>query len=290
MSKTMSSGKILVTGATGQLGSRIVQQLLKRVSADRIVAGGRSAAKAPQGVEFRALDYNDPASIDTALAGIARVVLVSGNEVGKRVAQHKAVIDAAARAGIQLIAYTSILRANVNPLQLAVEHRGTEEVLAASGVSFILLRNGWYSENYTGSAPVAIQYGVLQSASGDGRIATAARDDYAEAAAVLILRDGHKPGQAYELAGSTSFTKRDYAALLSRKSGKNVAVQDLTEAQYSASLVQVGLPEGFAAILADSDAKSGKGWLFDDSRTLEQIIGRPTTPLEKTLDAALAVK
>jgi NAD(P)H dehydrogenase (quinone) len=290
MSKTMSSGKILVTGATGQLGSRIVQQLLKRVSADRIVAGGRSAAKAPQGVEFRALDYNDPASIDTALAGIARVVLVSGNEVGKRVAQHKAVIDAAARAGIQLIAYTSILRANVNPLQLAVEHRGTEEVLAASGVPFILLRNGWYSENYTGSAPVAIQYGVLQSASGDGRIATAARDDYACAAAVLILRDGHKPGQAYELAGSTSFTKRDYAALLSRKSGKNVAVQDLTEAQYSASLVQVGLPEGFAAILADSDAKSGKGWLFDDSRTLEQIIGRPTTPLEKTLDAALAVK
>jgi NAD(P)H dehydrogenase (quinone) len=286
----MSSGKILVTGATGQLGSRIVQQLLKRVPADRIVAGGRNASKAPPGVEFRTLDYNNPASIDAALAGVTRVLLVSGSEVGKRIAQHKAVIDAAARAAIQLIAYTSILRASVNPLKLAVEHRGTEEVLAASGVPFIVLRNGWYSENYTSSAPVAIQFGVVLSASGEGRIATAPRDDYAEAAAVLILRDGHKPGQVYELAGSASFNKREYAALLSRKSGKDIAVQDLDEAQYGAALVQAGLPAPFAAILADSDAKSGQGWLFDDSRTLEQVIGRPTTPLEKTLDAALAAK
>ncbi len=228
----MSNGKILVTGATGQLGTRIVQQLLKRLPADRIVAGGRNAAKAPQGVPFKIVDYDKPATIDAALDGVTRVVLVSGNEVGKRVAQHKAVIDAAARAGIELIAYTSILRADVNPLQLAAEHRGTEAVLAASGVPYITLRNGWYNENYTSSAPIAIQFGVVQSAAGEGRISTASRDDYAEAAAVLVLRDNHKPGQAYELSGSTSFSKREYAELLSRKSGKTVVVQDLTEAQY----------------------------------------------------------
>lgn len=286
----MSSDRILVTGATGQLGARIVQQLLKRVPVDRIVAGGRNAAKAPRGVQFKAVDYDRPATIDAALEGVTRVVLVSGNEVGKRVAQHKAVIDAAARAGVQLLAYTSILRASVNPLQLAAEHRGTEAVLAASGLPFITLRNGWYSENYTGTASLAIQSAVVQSAAGEGRISTAARDDYAEAAAVLILRDDHEPGQAHELAGSTSFTKREYAALLSRKSGRNVVVQDLTEAQYTAALVHAGLPEAFAAILADSDARAGEGWLFDDSRTLEKTIGRPTTPLEQTLDAALAAQ
>ncbi len=286
----MSSGKILVTGATGQLGTRIVQQLLKRLPADRIVAGGRSAAKAPPGVPFKVVDYDRPATIDAALDGVTRVVLVSGSEVGKRVPQHKAVIDAAKRAGVQLLAYTSIVKASVNPLQLAAEHRGTEEVLAASGLPFIALRNSWYNENYTNTASLAIQFGVVQSAAGEGRISSAARDDYAEAAAVLILRDNHRPGQAYELAGSTSFTKREYAALLSRKSGKSVVVQDLTEAQYTAALVHAGLPAAFAAILADSDAKAGDDWLFDDSRTLENVIGRPTTPLEQTLDGALAAK
>ena len=286
----MSSEKILVTGASGQLGGRIVAQLAQQLPAASIVAGSRRAAAVPPGVEWRELDYNRPDTIKAALAGITRVVLVSGNEVGKRVAQHKAVIDAAASAGVRLLAYTSILRANVNPLQLAAEHRGTEEVLAASGLPYIALRNGWYSENYTSTASLAIQFGVVQSASREGRIATASRDDYAAAAAALILRDDHKPGQAYELAGSNSFTKRDYAALLSRKSGKQVVVQDLTEAQYAAALVHAGLPEAFAAILADSDARSGDGWLFDDSRTLEKAIGRPTTPLEQTLDATLDAK
>jgi NAD(P)H dehydrogenase (quinone) len=286
----MSSGKILVTGATGQLGARIVQRLLKKLPAGHIVAGGRSAAKAPQGVEFKVVDYDKPTTIAAALDGVTRVVLVSGNEVGKRIPQHKAVIDAAVRAGVGLLAYTSILRANVNPLLLAAEHRGTEEVLSASGLPFITLRNGWYSENYTAAASLAIRSGVLQSASGDGRISTASRDDYAEGAAALILRDDHKPGQAYELAGSTSFTKREYAELLSRKAGRKVIVQELTESQYAAALAHAGLPEEFAGILADSDARSGDGWLFDDSRTLEKAIGRPTTPLEQTLDAALTAK
>ncbi len=234
----MAAGKVLVTGATGQLGSRIVQHLAKKLPAGSVIAAGRNAAKAPAGVEFRKLDYNDPASIEVAVAGIARVVLVSGSEVGKRVVQHKAVVDAATHAGVELLAYTSILKADTNPFQLAVEHRGTEEALAAGKLPYILLRNGWYSENYTSTAAMTIQSGVIRSASANARFSTAPRDDYAAAAAALILRDDHKPGQAYELAGSSSFTKQEYADLLSRKSGKPVVVENLSEAGYVAALLQ----------------------------------------------------
>ena len=284
------SGRILVTGATGQLGSLIVQQLARRVPAEQVIGAGRNAAKSPAGVEFRTLDYDQPATIEAALKGVSRVVLVSGNEVGKRVRQHQAVIEAAARAGVRLLAYTSILKANANPLLLAVEHRGTEEVLAGAGVPYILLRNGWYSENFANNAPVAIQFGVLRSASRQGRFSTAPRNDYAEGAAALILRDDHRPGQAYELAGSSSFDKQEFAALLTRKSGKQVALQDLSAADYAAALVQAGVPEVFANTLADSDSKAADGWLFDDSRTLEKAIGRPTVALEQTLDQVLRKK
>lgn len=284
----MRNGKVLVTGATGQLGALIVRHLVAKLASGSVVAGGRNAAKAPAGVEFRQLDYNIPASLDAALAGVTRVVLVSGSEVGKRVPQHQNVIEAAARTGVELLAYTSILKAQANPFLLATEHRATEDVLAAGKVPYILLRNGWYSENYTGGAALAIQSGVIQTASGNARFSTAPRDDYAAGAAALILRDDHKPGQAYELAGSTSFSRQEFAALLSRKSGRPVVVQNLTEEQYIAALKLAGLPEPVARILADSDAKSAAGWLQDDSRTLEHAIGRPTVPIEQTLDALLA--
>jgi NAD(P)H dehydrogenase (quinone) len=253
-----------------------------------VVAGGRNAARAPAGVEFRHLDYDAPASIDAAMRGITRVVLVSGSEVGKRVPQHLAVIEAAARAGVKLLGYTSILQADTNPFLLAEEHRGTEQVLGASKVPYILLRHGWYSENYTATAPLAIQFGVLLSASGNARISTATRDDYAAADAALILRDDHHPAEAYELAGSSSFTKQEFADLLARKSGKPVVVRNLSEGDYAAALMQAGLPEPVARVVADADAKAADGWLFDDSKTLERVIGRPTASLEQTLDAALS--
>lgn len=286
----MSNGKILVTGATGQLGTRIVQHLQKNLAPGQVVASGRNVVKAPQGVPFRLVDYDHPATIEAALEGVTRVVLVSGNEVGKRVPQHKAVIDAAAHAGVQLLAYTSILRADTSPLLLAAEHRGTEELLKAGKLPYILLRNGWYSENFTNGASQAIQLGFLAGAARDGRFSTAPRDDYAAAAAVLIVRDDHQPGQAYELAGSSSFSKREYAALLSRKSDGRVDYRDLTETQYASLLIKAGLPEGFARILADSDARAADGWLFDDSRTLEKTIGRATTPLDQSLDGLLDVR
>ncbi len=283
----MSNERILVTGASGQLGSLIVQHLRRRAPGATIIAGGRRTPAVPEGVEVRTVDYDRPDTLDAALDGVTRVVLVSGSEVGKRVPQHRNVIEAAARAGVKLLAYTSILKADRNPLMLAEEHRGTEQVLAEGKVPYVVFRNGWYSENYTGSAAIAVQFGVVQSASGKGRVSTATRNDYAEGAAALILRDDHRAGQAYELAGSTSFDKYEYAEMLSRVSGKQVVVQDLSAGDYAAALVKAGLPEPFARILADSDSKSADGWLFDDSRTLEKAIGRPTTPMEETVRAAL---
>lgn len=288
----MSTERILVTGATGALGSRIVHHLLDRLPATSVAAGGRKADKAQplvdRGVEFRPLDYDSAQSLDAAMAGISRVVLVSGTDVGRRVAQHQAVIEAATRAGVKLLAYTSILKAPATPIQLAAEHAGTEAVLAGGKLPHILLRNSWYTENYTATAALAVQFGVVQSCSADGRFSTASRDDYALAAATLILADDHRPGQAYELAGSHSFSKQEYADLLSRKSGRRVVLQELSEADYAAALVKVGLPEPVARIIADSDAQGGKGWLYDDSRTLEKVIGRPTTSVDDTLDTALA--
>lgn len=288
----MSDAKILVTGATGALGALIVQSLVKQVGAGRVIAGGRKAEKAQKltasGVEFRTVDYDQPSTLDAALRGVSRVVLVSGTDVGKRVPQHKAVIDAARRAGVELLGYTSILRADQNPLILAQEHRGTEEALAASGVAHILLRHGWYTENSTNTAALAVQYGVVQTCAGAGRFSTATRADYAEGDARLILADGHAPGQRYELAGSTSFSKEEYAALLSRLSGKPVVCQQLGEPEFAAALEKAGLPPPVAKIIADSDAGAAKGWLQDDSRTLEKVLGRPTTPLEQVVGQALA--
>lgn len=278
---------ILVTGASGQLGTLIVQHLRRLAPLARIIAGGRRQPAALAGAEYRPVDYDRPETLQAALDGVTRVVLVSGSEVGKRVPQHRNVIEAAARAGVKLVGYTSILKADSNPLKLAEEHRATEQLLAEGKVPYIVFRNGWYSENYTGSAAIVVQYGVLQSASRKGRISTAPRYDYAEGAAALILRDDHRAGQVYELAGSTSFDKYEYAAMLSEISGKRVVVQDLTEEEYAQALMKAGLPEPFARILADSDAKAAEGWLFDDSRALEKAIGRPTTPMRETLRAAL---
>lgn len=288
----MSADRILVTGSTGALGALIVENLVRLVGKERVIATGRNAEKAQrltaQGVEFRTLDYDQPHTIAAAMSGVDRVVLVSGTDVGRRVPQHKAVIDAAARAGVKLLGYTSILRADQSPLILAQEHRGTEEVLAASGVPHILLRHGWYTENSTNTAAVAVQYGVVQTCAGAGRFSTATRADYAEGDARLIVADGHAPGQRYELAGSTSFSKEEYAALLSRLSGKAVVCQQLGEADFAAALEKVGLPPPVAKIISDSDAGAAKGWLQDDSRTLEKVLGRPTTPLETVVARALA--
>ncbi|EJK9927167.1 SDR family oxidoreductase [Cronobacter sakazakii] len=281
---------IAITGATGQLGQRVIDTLLNTVAAQEIVAIVRNPAKAAalsaRGVQVRAADYNDAAALTAALAGVEKVLLISSSEVGQRATQHRNVIDAAKTAGVKLIAYTSLLHADRSPLGLAEEHVATEKMLADAGIPYVLLRNGWYTENYLASVPPALEHGVFIGSAGDGKIASASRQDYAEAAAKVLTLD-NQAGRVYELAGDHAWTLRDLTALLSKETGKTVAYQNLSEADFAAALTGAGLPEGFAKLLADSDIGASKGGLFDDSRQLSALIGRPTTSLEASLRESL---
>lgn len=282
---------IAVTGATGQLGRLVIEALLKTVPAAQIVAAVRSPEKASdlaaRGVQIRPADYNDPATLDAAFAGVEKLLLISSNELGKRGVQHRAAIDAARRAGVELIAYTSVLHADTSPLGLAGEHRETEAALRESAVPFVVLRNGWYTENYTGSLAPVLEHGALLGDSGDGRISSAARADYAEAAAAVLTRV-EQAGRIYELAGDTAYTLTDFAAEVARQAGKAVVYRNTSETEYKAALIGVGLPEPVAQLIADSGSGAAKGALFDDSHQLSTLLGRPTTSLATVVAAALA--
>lgn len=281
---------IAITGATGQLGQHVIESLLNTVPASQIVAIVRNPAKAAalsqRGISVRQADYNDETTFTAALQDVEKLLLISSSEVGQRASQHRKVINAAKRAGVKFIAYTSLLHADRSPLGLHVEHVETEKMLAESSIPYALLRNGWYTENYLASAPAALEHGVFIGAAGEGRIASATRADYAAAAAQVIGTEGHA-GKVYELAGDESWTLGQLAAELSKQSGKNVVYQNLSEADFAAALKGVGLPAGLADMLADSDTGASKGGLFDDSHTLNKLIGRPTTTLANSVKGIL---
>jgi len=282
---------IVVTGATGQLGRLVIQALLKTQPASEIVAAVRSPEKAADlaalGVQVRRADYNEPATLDAAFEGADKLLLISSSEIGRRAVQHRAAIEAAKRSGVELIGYTSVLHADTTPLGLAAEHRETEAALRASAVPFVLLRNGWYTENYTRSLAPALEHGAILGSAGNGKIASAARADYAEAAAIVMTRDG-QAGRVYELASDTAYTLADLAAEVTRQSGKKVEYRNLSEPEYKEALIEVGLPEAVAELLSDSDTGASKGALFDDGHQLSQLLGRSTTPLAAVVAAALA--
>lgn len=282
---------IIVTGATGQLGHLVINALLETTPADQIIAAVRSPEKAAdlaaKGVVVRHADYDQPATLLSAFQGAEKLLLISSSEVGKRAAQHTAVVDAAQAAGVKLIAYTSLLHADQSPLALAQEHVITEQKLAASGVPFVLLRNGWYTENYLASLPTALEHGVVLGAAGEGKIASAPRADYAAAAAAVITAEEEQAGKIYELAGDTAYTLAEFAHYIMEATGKTVSYQNVPEAELAKVLVDAGLPEGFANILADSDAGAAKGALFDDSHQLSKLIGRTTTPMTVSVKAAI---
>ncbi|MGC5539655.1 SDR family oxidoreductase [Streptomyces griseus] len=282
---------IVVTGATGALGRLVVDTLLTTVPAGEVVAVVRdkekAAALAARGVELRIADYSRPETLAGAFRSGDRVLLISGSEVGRRVAQHAAVIDAAKAAGVTQLAYTGILGGPDADFTLADEHRATEQLILDSGLPYTFLRNGWYTENYTANlAPVLAHHAVVANA-GDGRIASASRADYAAAAAAVLTGDGHL-NTAYELSGDTAWSLAEYAALLSELTGEEIAYQNVPAATHQEVLVGAGLPEGFAAILVDVDEAIGRGRLAGTSGDLARLIGRPTTPLAETVRAALS--
>ncbi len=282
--------KLFVSGATGQLGALVIDALLESLPASAIVAGVRDPAKKDgavkalreKGIEVRAADYTQPATLASAFAGVNRLLLISSSENGNRRVQHRNVIDAAKGAGVSLIAYTSILHADTSPLFLAEEHRDTEAALAESGVPFVLLRNGWYSEVYTWRLPLAFKHGDFMGAAGEGRISSAARADYARAAAT-VLAGGDHAGRTYELAGDASFTLAELVAVVAEASGKPITYQNMTPEAFMAAVLKSGAPEIVGKILSDTDAGVAKGALFDEGGELARLIGRPTTPFQTTI-------
>ncbi len=280
--------KIAITGATGQLGRIVVAKLKERTVAENLVALVRTPEKAADsGVEARTFDYSKPETLAVALKGIDSLLLISGSEVGQREAQHKNVINAAKEAGVKWIVYTSLLHADTSSLSLAPEHAATEEALKNSGIAYTILRNGWYTENYAGSIPGALQAGAFIGAAGDGKISSATREDFAEAAAIVITSTGHE-GKIYELAGDEAYTLTELAAKTSKQTGKDIPYNNLTEADYAAALAGAGLPQWLADAIAGWDTGASKGDLFDDSKTLSGILGRPSTPLSDVVRSVLA--
>ncbi|MEV4971526.1 SDR family oxidoreductase [Streptomyces scopuliridis] len=282
---------IVVTGATGHLGRLVIESLLADgVPADGIVAVVRNAEKAAglvaRGVELRVADYSRPETLTDAFRAGDRVLLISGSEVGQRVAQHGAVIDAARAAGVAQLAYTGVLGGPDADFQLAAEHKVTERLILDSGLPYTFLRNGWYTENYTGNLAPVLEHDAVVAAAGAGRVASAARADYAAAAAAVLTGEGHL-NTAYELSGDTAWSLGEYAAELSRQTGRTIAYNNVPAETLLGILTGAGVPDPMAAILVDVDHAIERGLLAGTPGDLARLAGRPTTPLADTIAEAL---
>ena len=282
---------IAVTGASGHLGRLVVEALLARnFPADRIVAIVRDTQKvadfAERGVEARRANYEKPETLDAALAGVERLLLVSSNEVNQRLPQHENVVQAALRAGVGFLAYTSIAKADTSGMQLAAEHLATEQIIHESGIGFAFLRNSWYFENYTDQLASIQQHGAVFGSAGNGRVSAASRADYAAAAATVLTTDTHE-NKIYELGGDTAFTLAELAAEISKQTGDEIVYRDLPVEEFAQALIGAGLPEPLANILADADLGIKRGDLLVESGDLSRLTGRPTTTLADAVSQAL---
>ena len=279
----------IVTGASGHLGRLVVDQLLATGSPPaQIVATGRNVDElkglALEGVTVRRADFADPTTLDDAFVGADAMLLISTTTVGKRFDNARNAIDAAARAGVSQIVYTSIVNASTAQMTIAGEHRRTEDYLRASGSPFVILRNGWYLENYTDQLPMITQYHALLGSAHDGLVSAASRSDYAAAAATVLTNAGHL-GRTYELGG-TPFTLTELAATISAVLGTHIAYLDMSVADYAGALTAAGLPPEMAEAVADADAGLARGELFTASEDLVKLIGRPATTAHEAVQNA----
>ncbi|MEU8953876.1 SDR family oxidoreductase [Streptomyces sp. NPDC048518] len=283
---------IVVTGATGHLGRLVIEGLLAaRVPAGEIAAVVRDKEKAAdlaeRGVELRIADYDAPDTLRGVFAAGDRVLLISGSEIGRRVPQHRAVVDAAREAGVALLAYTGVLGGPDADFDLAAEHKVTEQLILHSGLPYTFLRNGWYHENYTEHLAPVLEHGAVVASAGEGRVASAARADYA-AAAVAVLTGGGHEGKVYELSGDVAWSFAEYAAVVAARSGKEISYANVPAEQHLAVLTGAGLPEALAAVLVDVDAAIARGRLAGTSGDLTRLIGRPTTGIAEAVSAAVS--
>ncbi len=282
---------LAITAATGQLGTLVVEEVLRAVPADNVVLvvrdPARAAGFAERGVTVRHGDYDDPASLADAFDGVEKLLLISGSEVGRRVAQHTAAVHAARQAGVRHIAYTSAPHADTTTLRLAPEHKATEAAIRESGVPFTFLRNGWYTENYAARIATALATGTLVGAAGDGRVASAARADFAAGAAAVLTGDGHE-NAVYELTGDTAWSFPELAAAITAASGHEVVYRNLSVDDYAESLIAAGVPDAGARFVAGVDGDIADGTLGEVTGDLSRLIGRPTTTLARTVSTLLS--
>lgn len=279
--------KIGITGATGQLGKLVVEQLKENIGKDNVVALARNPGKANElEVETRPFDYDKAEELTEQLKGIDALLLISANELGKRAHQHKNVINVAKAAGVKWIVYTSALHADSTTLNLAGEHLETESLLKNAGIDFTILRNGWYTENYTGSTGGALAGGAFIGSAVSGKISSASRADYAHAAATVLSDESYK-GKVLELPGDNAYTLSDLAAEISKQTEQEIPYKNLPEVEYARILESFNIPKDFANAIASWDISASKDDLFDNSRQLSKIIGRPTTPLSESVKSAL---
>ena len=280
---------IIVTGAAGKLGRHVIAGLLEQVPAAEIVAAVRNPEKAADfaalGVTVRKADYSEPETLRSAFVGADKVLLISSSEIGGRVPQHQAVIEAAKSVGVSLLGYTSILRADLSPLALAAEHKATEDNIRSSGLPFVFLRDGWYLENHTEQLASALQQGAIFGSSGEGHFASAARSDYAAAAVAVLTGAGHE-NKIYELAGDSAYTLAELAAEVSQQSGKPISYKNLSPKEHEALLLSFGLPPVFVEAFVDSEIGAAKGEWDSTSDDLRQLIGRPTVTAAEAIAAA----
>jgi NAD(P)H dehydrogenase (quinone) len=281
---------IAITGANGNLGHLVVKGLLEVVPATQIVATARSPEKADDlralGVQVREADYDRPDTLTEAFKGVEKLLLISAVQPGERLRQHKAVIDAAVRAGVKLVVYTSLLRADTSTLSLAGEHKATEDYLKQSGLAYVLLRNGWYQENTTAALALMLAQGAMIGSAGQGRFASASRADYAAAAVTVLTQPGHV-NKTYELAGDHSFSMHEFAEEVSKQAGRSFVYNNLPPADYEAALLSLGLPNFVVDVVVDADVKARVGELDSTSRDLAMLLGRSTTPLSESIKVAL---
>ncbi len=285
---------IAITGAAGQLGRLVIDDLLSAgIPGTDLIAIVRDPDKASAltdaGVQVRVADYNDRGSVQAALADVDKMLMISSPQIGSRVPQHRNIIDAATTAGVSYVAYTSVLHADISHIGLAAEHYATENAIASSGLDFTFLRNGWYWENFTanvrgiGLVPT-LQTGILLGAGGDGRLAGAARADYAQAAATVLMTPRHI-GKFYELGGER-LSYAELAAVVSETTGTPVVYKNLTEEQYTSALVNAGLTDAAAKTLASYDAGIARGELDTQTGDLQTLIGRPLTSVAEIIRKA----
>lgn len=270
------------------MGRLVVEKLKQRMEAQDLIALVRSPEKATDlGIAARAFDYAKPETLAVGLQDIDHLMFISGSEIGKRAEQHRAVIEAAQQAGVKAVVYTSLLHADTSSLILAGEHLETEAMLKESGIPHTILRNGWYTENHYASIATSLQVGTLYGSAGQGKISSATREDYAEAAAVVLARGDHK-GEIIELAGDQDYTLAELAQEISRQAHREIPYVDLPEARYAEVLSSHGLPAAFARAVASFDVGASQGALFHEGKELSQLIGRPTTSLGEAVKQALA--